>query len=591
MIFRAFRRWWQPDSIDQATVADIDQLMLDHLHRRMTRVPVFVIAIAAVIAIIAARSVPAIWATLWFVIVAAMQLFRGKHIVRLAKDQTRSSTSRLHDCVKLFFLTSGAFALAVSFFPFSMDLFRCILSLAVVGLIAGSIATLHGYPPIFFSFAVPNSLAISIGWLLSTPHALPYWIHVVLAVMMLVLLAYLLVFSRDTYHSFAINHHTQAMLQIELAKAQRINDAKSRVFASASHDLRQPLQSITLLSHKLSDKNISEYERTRVANTISVCVDLLSEELDMLLDISDLESDMSTNNPELVDVCGVIESLAELYAPVAIANDVALNIERIQSPVVKVDRVLLARLLRNLIDNALKYTFKGSVTITVNRNEDRAVIDFVDTGVGISAQDQTLIFDEFYQSGNQERDRSKGLGLGLSVVNRILPLIGGELSVKSTVDVGSRFRLMLPASDESIVVPGKPESRGMKQTSTTDVSKFLGGKRVLLIEDHELVQKATMSLFESNGAEVVLALDWRGVLQTLDTAMPDLLVSDLRLPKESGLEIATRLREQNPELPVLLISGDLSSDLAINAETAGYRVLGKPVNIATLFDEIELLFK
>ena len=100
-----------------------------------------------------------------------------------------------------------------------------------------------------------------------------------------------------------------------------------------------------------------------------------------------------------------------------------------------------------------------------------------------------------------------------------------------------------------------------------------------------------MSLFESNGAEVVLALDWRGVLKTLDTAMPDLLVSDLRLPKESGLEIATRLREQNPDLPVLLISGDLSSDLAINAETAGYRVLGKPVNIATLFDEIELLFK
>ena len=98
-------------------------------------------------------------------------------------------------------------------------------------------------------------------------------------------------------------------------------------------------------------------------------------------------------------------------------------------------------------------------------------------------------------------------------MNRILPLIGGELSVKSTVDVGSRFRLILPASDESIEVSSKPESRGMKQASTTDISKFLSGKRVLLIEDHELVQKATMSLFESNGAEVVLALDWRGVLK------------------------------------------------------------------------------
>ncbi len=589
MLAQAFNRWWQPNLIDEKTATDIDQAMLDHLHRHMKRVPVFVTVVAAVIAVVAAQSLPVVWPIVWFVIVVASQLYRGQRISRLARDNSRSSTERLRECVRLFFLTSAAFALAACFFPFAMEPVRCILTMAVLGLIVGSLATLQGYPPIFFSFAVPNSLAISIGWLISAPDHIPYWVHIVLAIMMLVLLGYLLVFSRETYHSFANSRNTNARLQIELEKAQRINNTKSKVFASASHDLRQPLQSITLLSHKLSDPAISDNERNSVAATIGVCVDLLSEELDMLLDISDLESDLSSNNPEAVDVCGMIESLAALYAPVAIAKDVVMNIECIQSPVVCVDRVLLTRLIRNLIDNALKYTYQGSVTITINRVDENVLIDFADSGQGISTEDQSFIFDEFFQSGNPERDRSKGLGLGLSVVSRILPLIGGQLSVESTLNVGSRFILKIPASDQPVVVPRKRIPVAASSVPA-DVSQILKGKRVLLIEDHELVQKATTALLESKGAEVVLALDWRGVVQAVDVAMPDLLVSDLRLPRESGLEIARLIREIKSDLPVILISGDPSSELAASAESAGFRVLGKPVNVSTLLREIELLF-
>lgn len=579
-------KWWQVDSIDSATAAGIDQSMLDHLHRHMTRVPVFIIVIAAVIAIIASQSVPVIWPSLWFLLVVAVQLYRGQQIGRLAKDLSRPSTERLRKCVRLFFLTSAAFALAAGFFPFAHEPFRCVLSMAVVGLIAGSLATLRGYPPIFLAFAIPNSLAISLGWLVSAPHHIPYWVHVVLAILMMVLLGYLLVFSRDTYRLFAISQNTNAQLQHELKKARQINDAKSKVFASASHDLRQPLQSISLLSHKLSEGNVADEERKSVAATIGVCVDLLSEELDMLLDISDLESDMSANNPELVDVCSVIDNLADLYAPVAIAKDVALRVDKQGFPVVMADRVLLTRLMRNLIDNALKYTSEGSVQVTVGREGAHVFIDFADTGVGISAEDQELIFDEFYQSGNPERDRSQGLGLGLSVVNRILPLVGGQLSVQSTVNEGSRFRLQLPASSQSIEQVQKPTAEA-KIAESSDSAAALSGKCVLLIEDHELVQKATMALLESNGAEVVLALNWSDTERLLEQVIPDLLISDLRLPNESGLQIASQLRAINPDLPVILISGEIASELATEAERAGYLVLGKPVNVATLLNAIE----
>jgi len=215
-----------------------------------------------------------------------------------------------------------------------------------------------------------------------------------------------------------------------------------------------------------------------------------------------------------------------------------------------------------------------------------AFIDFEDTGVGISTEDQALIFDEFYQSGNPERDRSRGLGLGLSVVNRILPLVGGQLSVQSSVNEGSRFTLQLPASEQSIKQIQKPPAAS-KVTESRGQSGVLSGKRVLLIEDHELVQKATKALLESNGAEVLLALNWAETERLLEQVMPDLLVSDLRLPQESGLQIANQLRAVKPDLPVVLISGEMSSELATEAERVGYRVLGKPVNVATLLSAIE----
>lgn len=588
MNFKSIRRWWKPE-IGMVSEIDLDQSILDHLHRNMIWVPVVVVIASAGIVAVAAQSVPIFWPLMWFFAVVIAQLYRGNRLTILAQDRSRPSEERLSDCVRLFFLTSAAFSLATLFFPFTDIAYRSVASLIIVGLTVGGIATMQSYPPIFFSFAIPNTLGVTIGWLISTPQFMPYWLHVTMAFLVLILLLYLLQFSRENYRSFVVSQNTNAMLQRELEKAQRINDAKSKVFASASHDLRQPLQSITLLGHKLSDRSISDHERKSVAATIGVCVDLLSEELDMLLDISDLESDMSANNPELVDVCSVIESLTELYAPVAIAKDIVMNIERIQSPVVKVDRVLLTRLVRNLIDNALKYTSKGSVTITINRQDDLVLIDIEDSGQGISTQDQARIFDEFYQSGNPERDRSKGLGLGLSVVNRILPLIGGKLTVESTLNVGSRFKLQIPASDETVAKSQRLDPVISSERTMSDASAVLDGKRVLLIEDHELVQKATMALLESNGAEVLLALDWGGVLEVTDTALPDLLISDLSLPKESGLDIANRLRQRNASLPVILISGDMTSDLAVNADNAGYKVLGKPVNVPTLLGEIGLL--
>lgn len=578
MLATIFRRWWDIAPIDDSATENIDQAVLEHLHTHVVRVPYLFLVATAIMAMMIAQSVPWVWPALWFLAVALVQLVRAPLMVRTIEDTARPARERLARCVKWFLFSSTVFATIIVFFPFVSESVRFIFTILIIGLVVGGIASLQGYPPIFFSFAIPNIGAVILGWLFTTPEHSPVWVHYALAGLTFLLLLHLFGFSRYTYRAFATAQILNSDLQAALLRANEANEAKSKFFTAASHDLRQPLQSIGFLSHSIERSYSNPAEVKKLSVSINRCVSFLSNEIDTLLDISSLDTGQVTVRPQPIELTEVLQHVTDIYQPQAQAGGIKLSMVVNDRPIINADKVLLTRLLRNLVDNACKYTHHGDVTLTLSVVDGFAEIVVEDTGIGISVEHQARIFDEFHQVGNPQRDRRKGLGLGLSVVNRLLVLLNGSLSVESTIGVGSKFSVCFPLdrSRESLVPPC---ARSLRQFS----------HKALLIEDDEDVREATQLLLESWGFAVSTALDWASVEASLLQSLPDIVISDLRLPCESGLQIATRIRQHHHQMPVLLISGDHSSPLAVEAMSMGYVVLSKPVSVGGLNAEIASL--
>jgi PAS domain S-box-containing protein len=233
----------------------------------------------------------------------------------------------------------------------------------------------------------------------------------------------------------------ERILQRELTKAretaEQANHAKSRFLASASHDLRQPFQAMRLFSAALTP-----YLDNAAAQNIAAKLDeaMTAGELLLkaLLDVSTLEAGIVTPRPMAVAAADMVERLAREFQPQAEAKELSLR-WRAVGGLVWTDPVLLERMLRNLLHNAVRYTTQGGIVLAARRRGDGMAFEVWDTGLGIAAAEQTKVFEDFYQIGNPERDRSRGLGLGLSVVARTARLLGHALDLRSTLGRGSVF--------------------------------------------------------------------------------------------------------------------------------------------------------
>ena len=364
-----------------------------------------------------------------------------------------------------------------------------------------------------------------------------------------------------------------AEVRTAMRAAEQSAQARARVLAAASHDLRQPLHALSVYTAVLAANPAPEALR-EVATNIDQIVRSLGSLLHGLLDLSRLSSGHYTLERRTLALDKVVAAVCAEFQRTAAAQGLEL---RVSTEAVQTlgDPLAIARIARNLVDNALKYTERGSVTVTVKLDAttpDRPMVLTVeDTGKGIPAAEQDKIFEEFYQLDNPGRDRSKGVGLGLTIVQRLCELSGAQVTVRSEPGQGTCFRVDFPA------VTTMPEANEGNTLVPSDVS--LRGVRVCLVDDEMVILKSMGHLLNAWGMQSFVTDSAAGAEKIFrEQGKPDLLITDLRLGKaEHGAELAARLRKEFGEFPVLIITGETSSAVLREASERGFKVLQKPV--------------
>jgi len=365
--------------------------------------------------------------------------------------------------------------------------------------------------------------------------------------------------------------------------ADRANQAKSRFLATASHDLRQPLQTLSLLNGTLRRRWMDGASREALAQQ-EQAITGMSRLLNALLDISKLESGAIKPDPTDFTVSAIFDELRQEFAAIASNKGLAFEVTPCDDSVHS-DPSLVGQILRNLVSNAIKYTRVGSVALRCLHEPARVRIEVLDTGIGIPAEQLRYIYDEFYQVGIPANTTREGYGLGLSIVQRIVTLLEVRLEVQSEVGKGSTFTLTLPAGHGGARPVPRIEAAptaAMRQDRT----------RVLLVEDDPAVLNATSMLLKSDGYEV------RGVAtlaEALEQARADpridLLVTDYHLRGgETGTRVIDSLRAQlDRPLKAVLITGDTSSAVKELPQDPCLRIVSKPVNADKLLSLLRAL--
>jgi CheY-like chemotaxis protein/anti-sigma regulatory factor (Ser/Thr protein kinase) len=370
-------------------------------------------------------------------------------------------------------------------------------------------------------------------------------------------------------------------------EADRANRAKSAFLAAASHDLRQPLQTLTLLNAAFSRIADSGSKLSDIARGQAQALSAMSELLNSLLDISKLEAGAIAPDIEDCLVKNVFERLQAQFSTLAEAKGLQLLVDECDD-VVRTDPTLLEQIVQNLIANAIRYTKQGLVQLRCLHHSTCVQIEVVDTGIGIPANELILIFDEFYQAPRQPGQGKEGLGLGLSIVRRLADLLALNLEVDSTPGSGSRFTLNVPRG-----------TRTENSTTTVHAKRRVAhtSKRiVLVVDDDDAVANATAMLLETDGYRPLVARDLETAqsrLAEMDGAL-DLIICDFHLsPGPTGVETIGKLREMGRRaIPAVLVTGDTSTDIADMADRLEKcRVLSKPIDADELLAHLQELFE
>ena len=359
--------------------------------------------------------------------------------------------------------------------------------------------------------------------------------------------------------------------------AVRANEAKSRFLATASHDLRQPLQTLTLLNGALR-RMIDDATIVEALTQQDQAIGAMARLLNALLDIGKLES--GAVRPQIADFSAqpLFDEMRREFLPLATSKGLELRIVT-TAACVRSDRALVGQILRNLVSNAVKYTLRGWVELRCVAGPHSVVIAVQDSGIGIPADQLTHIYEEFYQAGVDHWVSREGYGLGLSIVHRLVALLGLRISVESEPGRGSTFTLELPRGTSAGETAGAaPVSAGARQAAATD-------PLVLLVDDDAGVRAATSMLLKVSGYRVVPAASLAdAVVHARSNPALALIMADYHLGGgETGADVITAVRVALArQLPAILITGDTSSAVGTSRpEERMYRV-SKPIDAEQL---------
>ncbi|WP_148219699.1 hybrid sensor histidine kinase/response regulator [Azospirillum sp. B510] len=361
-----------------------------------------------------------------------------------------------------------------------------------------------------------------------------------------------------------------------LMVAERANASKTHFLAAASHDLRQPVQSLVLLTSALAIR-LGDHPAASLVGSIEASMDALCRLLDAILDISKLDAGTVSPTVQAVSLGTIFARLEEEYRLRAAEKGVAFRSVP-TGATLTADPALLERIIRNLVENALRYTDHGRILLGCRHGRGLLRIQVHDTGIGIPPEHLERIFHEFYQVSNPTRDRGKGLGLGLAIVDRLARLLGYRVQVASWPNKGSCFTLEIPT-------PVSPAVATPSAVEPVALAPEPGRGIALVIDDDPLVREGLTLLIEDFGWRATAADSAGHALRLLrdQGQAPDLVIADYRLEAgATGLEalraVETALADRGLPAPAcVVLTGDTAPERIADAEASGYRILHKPI--------------
>ncbi len=380
------------------------------------------------------------------------------------------------------------------------------------------------------------------------------------------------------------SHSAEAALLLARNAAEQANNAKSRFLVAANHDMRQPLQSLSLYTAALQGSD-RHSERETICDEMSGAIQAMGTMLDVLLDIENLEDGhvrVEFAKFPVSDLLGFVEREFRLSA-----REKGLELRVLPSSLmIRSDPVLLERIVQNLVSNAVSYTHDGKVIAGCRRNGDSVRIEVWDNGVGVAEDELQTIFEDYYQVDNPARDRRKGLGLGLAIVQRIAKLLDHEIIVRSKLGKGSLFAIQVPRAAGSMARPARPPAERRPQSS-------FDGRTLVAIEDEASILDGLERLLTAWGAEVFACstVDEALIQLSLAAREPDVIIADYRLSSGlNGLHAVKKSRTAfDKDLPAIVITGDTSTSVTESIKASGCRLVHKPLEpqvLRRLIDEL-----
>lgn len=525
---------------------------------------------------------------LWLAVFLLISLWRLLLRYRYQRDQLQGEEAR-RQCersLQLIMLHSAMWGvLSILLWHPGNPVAETVLQVSVVTMSLGATIHLAPFYPVLRAYVLLATLP-----LLARDLAIGGLHHLILA-MMLALITYYALYSgrvqfamnRDVYAQRRRNAELAAALKIENAvaeaarrRAEEANAARTRLFAAANHDLRQPLHAIGLLAQTLQSPYGLE-NAAAVGARVVEGVDSLGHLVDELIELSRVDSGSLEPLSVPFDLHALLADTVALFEPAARTKGLRLVLAAPPGAALG-DRALVGRVLSNLVSNAVRYTAEGKVTLRAWPLTGGVwEVTVEDTGIGISEAEQARIFDEFYQTGNPGRDRTLGvgLGLGLAIVKRLSDLLSLGIRVESVIGRGSRFAITLPAAtaEQVCAAPLAPAD-----------DNALHGLRVLVVEDDALARAALVQLLgswgctvlEADGAEQAIA---HGETPggSLDCGLIDLRLTE-GLASRDGLDVLLHLRQHlGTAWQAAIVTGDAGSARAQAVKQAGVAVLNKPV--------------
>jgi signal transduction histidine kinase/CheY-like chemotaxis protein len=445
----------------------------------------------------------------------------------------------------------------------------------ICGIVSGAVTAYGAYLPALYVSLIPM-VGIPLVWMMVQGD----WQHYLIAVTIVAWLGANVEQARrysatiqETVRLRFENEDLVVSLRREKAIAEEASAAKSRFLAAASHDLRQPVHALTLFVAALRPR-VSDRQAGSLLDHIESSVRAMGSLFNGLLDISRLDAGVVEVNVHSFAIQPLLARICRDHAGEAQAKGVRLHLKAC-SVIVRTDPVLLERVVRNIVANAVTYTDRGRVVVGCRRRGAALSVQVWDTGRGIPQAEQEQVFKEFYQVGNPERDRTKGVGLGLAIVKRLTALLDHSLQLRSREDGGTVFTLQVPVS-----LTAAPVDLG--QGDVPAVTEARGVGLILVIDDEAPIQSAMKSLLTDWGYQCIVAGSVEEMVQEIASCpdRPQLIISDYRLRgREDGIRAIEHLRGEynDDEIPGMLITGDTAPDRLREAQESGLLLLHKPV--------------